>query len=219
MSILEVLFTYWPLFLQGLAITMMYSLISVLIGTLLGAIIAMLRFKNNKILNVIIVSYINVIRGTPLYLQLLFFYIGVPMAIPAISGLPDDAFIITALVINSSAYVSEIIRAGINSVDKGQKEAAISLGMSERNCMNKIILPQAIKNIIPALGNEYIMMVKETSIASTLAVSELMYTRVILQNHFLFIQPLIIIAAIYFIVTYLLSKLVSLIELKLSVSD
>lgn len=128
--------------------------------------------------------------------------------------------VVISLIINSSAYVSEIIRSGIQAVDKGQTEAAKSLGMSNRNMMLKIILPQAIKNILPALGNEFIMMIKETSLASVLFINELMYTRTLLMStKFLSWQPLFIIAIIYFIVTYSLSKVVGYMEKRLSVSD
>ena len=128
-------------------------------------------------------------------------------------------YVILALVLNSSAYVSEIIRGGINAVDKGQTEAARSLGMTAKHTMTKIILPQAIKNILPALANEYIAMIKETSLAGTFMLYELMYTRTLLANKFLVWQPLFIIAIIYLIMTLVLSYLVRLTEQRLSVSD
>ena len=124
-----------------------------------------------------------------------------------------------SLVLNSSAYVSEIIRGGILSVDHGQTEAARSLGMSSRNCMKKIVLPQAIKAILPSLCGEYISMVKETSLAGTFMMYELMYTRVILANKFLTWQPLFIIAAIYLIMTIVLTWLSGLLEKRLAESD
>ena len=124
-----------------------------------------------------------------------------------------------ALILNSSAYVSEIVRGGIQSVDKGQREAALSLGLSSAQCMTRIILPQAVKNILPALANEYIAMIKETSLAGTFMLYELMYTRTILANKFLSWQPLFIIAGIYLICTMALSFLVRLMERRLKVSD
>ena len=135
-------------------------------------------------------------------------------------NLPVYFYIVLSLIINSSAYVSEVIRAGIQAVDPGQKEAAKSLGMSNYNTMVRIIMPQAIKNILPALCNEFIMMIKETSLASTFFVNELMRTRIILQStYFLSWQPLFVIAFIYFVLTYVLSKGVHLLERRLSVSD
>ncbi len=220
-SIIDVFFQYYPLFFKGLGVTLMFALIAVTFGTLLGALIAMIQMKNNKITTILCKLYLTVIRGTPLLLQLWIVYFFLPMAFPAMNQMPfnKEISVLLALIINSSAYVSEIIRGGIQAVDKGQTEAARSLGMSSKNCMRRIILPQAIKNILPSLGNEYIMMVKETSLASVIAVGEIMYVKVILANKFLFYQPLIIIAIIYLIVTLLLSYLVSLLEKRLAVSD
>jgi ABC-type amino acid transport system permease subunit len=141
---------------------------------------------------------------------------------PAIKALdlPVYFYITLSLVINSSAYIAEIIRSGIQAVDKGQTEAAKSLGMSNFNVMIRIIMPQAIKNILPALGNEFIMMIKETSLASTFYINELMKTRIVLQStYFLTWQPLFVIAIIYYVLTSLLSKAVSLLERRLAVSD
>ena len=130
------------------------------------------------------------------------------------------ASVIIALIINSSAYVSEIIRGGILSVDKGQWEAAKSLGMSNHNMMLKIIFPQAIKNILPSLGNEFVMMVKETSLASTFYVGELMSVNNVLKaTTYRAIEPLVIVGFIYFVVTYSLSKLIKYMERRMSVSD
>lgn len=124
------------------------------------------------------------------------------------------------MIINSSAYVAEIIRSGIQSVDKGQREAAKSLGMSNVHMMTKIIIPQAIKNILPALGNEFVMMIKETSLASTFYIGELMTVNSVIKSAtYKSIEPLVIVGLIYFIVTYSLSKLIKYMEGKLSVSD
>ena len=128
--------------------------------------------------------------------------------------------VIIALIINSSAYVAEIIRSGIQSVDKGQREAAKSLGMSNVHMMTKIIIPQAVKNILPALGNEFVMMIKETSLASTFYIGELMTVNSVIKSAtYKSIEPLVIVGLIYFIVTYSLSKLIKYMEGKLSVSD
>ena len=134
--------------------------------------------------------------------------------------MPMIVSVIIALIINSSAYVAEIIRSGIQSVDKGQREAAKSLGMSNVHMMTKIIIPQAIKNILPALGNEFVMMIKETSLASTFYIGELMTVNSVIKSAtYKSIEPLVIVGLIYFIVTYSLSKLIKYMEGKLSVSD
>ena len=146
-------------------------------------------------------------------------YFFIPMAIPALNSIDKVYYVMLALILNSSAYVAEIIRGGINSVDKGQTEAARSLGMTASHTMFRIVFPQAIKNILPSLGNEYIAMIKETSLAGTFMLYELMYTRTLLANKFLVWQPLFIIAGIYLIVTLVLSAIVKKMERKLSVSD
>ena len=218
-SIFEVFFEYWPIFLKGLAGTLKYAFIAVSLGTILGALVAMLSLSKNKILSGIATVYVNVLRGTPLLVQMYISYYFLPMAFPILNNIDVVYFVLLALVLNSSAYVGEIIRGGINSVDKGQVEAARSLGMTASHTMSKIVLPQAIKNILPALGNEYIAMIKETSLAGTFMLYELMYTRTLLANKYLIWQPLFIIAGIYLVVTLLLSFLVSLLEKRLRVSE
>lgn len=208
----------WPQFLQGLFITLGLAFITVLFGTLLGGVLALIKLSNHKIVQALSNAYIELVRGTPLLLQLWLF-------VAIFSSLTDGKMpmivsVIIALIINSSAYVSEIIRGGILSVDKGQWEAAKSLGMSNQNMMIKIIFPQAIKNILPSLGNEFVMMVKETSLASTFYVGELMSVNNVLKaTTYRAIEPLVIVGLIYFVVTYSLSKLIKYMERRMSVSD
>ncbi|MCI5774154.1 MAG: amino acid ABC transporter permease [Erysipelotrichaceae bacterium] len=219
-TILEVFINNYQLFFQGLMGTLQLAFITVLFGTILGSLIAFIRLSNSKILNFIVGAYVEIIRGTPILVQLYIFYLFLPMTFSALSNVSEYWFVVGALIMNSSAYVSEIIRAGIQAVDHGQSEAARSLGMSKKNTMLRIVLPQAIKNILPALGNEFIMMIKETSLASVFFINELMCTQKILQSsQFLVWQPLFIVAAIYFVVTYGLNQLVKLLERRLSVSD
>ena len=207
------------MFLNGLLGTLKYAFIAVFFGSILGALIAMLHLSKNRILSSIASIYVEVLRGTPLLVQMYIAYFFMPIAIPALSFMSKEQCVILSLILNSSAYVSEIIRGGIQSVDSGQTEAARSLGMGSKNCMIKIILPQAIKNILPSLGNEYIAMIKETSLAGTFALYELMFTRTILANQFYTYQPLFIVAAIYLLCTLVLSKLVKTMERRLAVSD
>ena len=222
MEIFEVAYKYRALFIEGTIGTLQLALITVFFGMILGAVVAIFRMTKIKVLNFIAGIYVEIIRGTPLLVQLYIFYLFIPEMSPALKdlNLPVYFYIVLSLIINSSAYVSEVIRAGIQAVDPGQKEAAKSLGMSNYNTMVRIIMPQAIKNILPALCNEFIMMIKETSLASTFFVNELMRTRIILQStYFLSWQPLFVIAFIYFVLTYVLSKGVHLLERRLSVSD
>ena len=218
-SIIDVFLEYWPMFLKGALGTLRFAAIAVAGGTVLGTLIAILRLSNNKILNFISTIYVDVLRGTPLLVQMYISYFFLPMVIPALNNVDKEVTVLIALTMNSSAYVSEIIRGGINSVDIGQTEAARSLGMSASHTMTKIILPQAIKIILPSLANEYISMIKETSMAGTFMLYELMYTRTILANKYLSWQPLFIIAGIYLIMTLVLTNLVKFFERRMSVSD
>lgn len=218
-GILEVFIQYWPVFLQGALGTLKFAAIAVLGGTIIGTLVSMLHLSKNRILSLIAEVYVNVLRGTPLLVQMYIAYYFIPMVIPSLNSIDKIYYVLFALTLNSSAYVSEVIRAGINAVDKGQTEAARSLGMSAKNCMIKIVLPQAIKNILPSLANEYIAMIKETSLAGSFMIYELMYTRTLLANKYLVWQPLFIIAAVYLIMTLSLSWIVKLLEKRLSISD
>ena len=218
-GILEVFIQYWPVFLQGALGTLKFAAIAVLGGTVVGTLISILHLSKNRLLSGFAGVYVNVLRGTPLLVQMYISYFFIPMVLPALNSIDKIYYVLFALTLNSSAYVSEVIRGGINAVDEGQTEAARSLGMSAKNCMIRIILPQAIKNILPALANEYIAMIKETSLAGTFMCYELMYTRTLLANKYLVWQPLFIIAAIYLVMTLTLSWLVKVLEKRMSVSD
>ena len=208
---------YWPMFLKGLLVTLGLAFVTVLGGTLIGTLLAIIKLSHNVIIQKISNVYIEIIRGTPLLLQLWMF---VSIFAQINSEIPMIFSVIVALIINSSAYVAEIIRGGILAVDKGQWEAAKCLGMTNRNMMVKIIFPQAIKTILPSLGNEFIMMVKETSLASAFYIGELMSVNNIIKTATFFsLEPLTIAAIIYFVVTYSLSKVVKAFERRMSISD
>ena len=200
---------YWHLFLlEGLKNTLILTAISVAMGTELGALIALMRMSKSRILRFLSSLYIEVIRGTPILLQLYIFYFVLPNLVPFLK-LSQFMWVSIALCVNSAAYVSEVIRSGIQAVDKGQTEAARSLGLSESQTMLKIILPQAVRNILPALGNEFIMMLKETSLASTFFLYDLMTVcNVVKGAEYLTIEPMTIVAIIYLCMTYPLSKVV-----------
>lgn len=204
---------YAPLFWEGTLGTLWLSLIVVALGTLFGGLLAMIKMSKVKILSWLSSGYIEIVRGTPILLQLyLFVYGGAQLISYPIS---DTAWVILALIFNSSAYVAEVFRAGISAVDKGQFEASKSLGLSDKNMMIKVILPQAIKNILPALGNEFVTMIKETSLASIFFINSLMTTQSIVSSatHMKF-ETLIIVGIIYFILTFSLSKVISYFEKK-----
>ncbi|MBQ1692137.1 MAG: amino acid ABC transporter permease [Erysipelotrichaceae bacterium] len=192
-GIIEVFIEYWPMFLKGALGTLRYAAIAVAGGSILGALIAILRFK---IFDGIATIYVDVLRGTPLLVQMYIAYFFLPLVFPALNKVDKEVTVLIALTLNSSAYVSEIIRGGINSVDIGQTEAARSLGLSAKNTM-----------------------IKETSMAGTFMLYELMYTRTLLANKYLAWQPLFIIAGIYLVMTLVLTNLVKLFERRMSVSD
>ena len=205
-------------FFNGLKGTIGLSLIIVLFGTVLGTLVAILRLTRCKPLYALTSLYIEILRGTPSLLQLYFFWLILPKLIHI--RLSDTLCIVVALIVNSSAYVAEIIRAGIQAVDKGQMEAARSLGMTNAHAMRYIILPQAIRNILPALGNEFIVMIKETSLASVFFVGELMTSYKTVQSAtFLAIPALTIVGIIYFVLTFCLTKLLKLLERRMNSRD
>ncbi|MBQ4611578.1 MAG: amino acid ABC transporter permease [Clostridia bacterium] len=211
---------YWDVFLiKGLSVTISLSVIAVFFGAILGALLALGKMSRFKLLRGLITAFIEIIRGTPILLQLYLFYFILPMALPALN-IETYPSIAIALVVNSSAYVSEVIRSGIQAVDKGQTEAARSLGLNKTQTMIKVVLPQAVKNILPALGNEFIMIIKETSLASTFFVGDLMTSYLTVRGAtFLAIESLFIVGVIYFVLTFVLSKLVGIYENKLKSAE
>jgi len=217
-SIIKIWAKYYQVFLDGLVGTLQLALITVLLGTLLGTVVALLRMTRFRPLNAVTGAYIEVLRGTPILLQLYFFWLLLPKLLGV--NLSEKFCVTVALIINSSSYVAEIIRAGIEAVDKGQAEAAKSLGLSDFNMMRRIILPQALKNILPALGNEFIVMVKETSLASVFFVGELMTAyKTVQSTTFLSIPSLTIVGIIYFVLTFAMSKGLQVFERRLKASD
>ncbi|KZL91545.1 amino acid ABC transporter permease [Clostridium magnum] len=208
---------YYLFFIDGVRFTILLAFFTVLIGSVLGILLALMRLSNKKILNVISAAYIEFIRGTPILVQLYIVFYGLPNIGVT---LPDTVAGIIALSVNSAAYIAEIVRAGIQAVDKGQMEAARSIGMSHTMGMRFIIIPQAIKNILPALGNEFITVIKESSIASIIGIHELMYNAdTVRGNIFRPFEPLIVAAFMYFILTFSLSKLVGAFERRMKTSD
>ena len=217
-SIVKIWAKYDYVFLNGLWGTLWLAFVTVLFGTILGTLVALLRLSRCKVFQALTGSYIEVLRGTPILLQLYFFWLLLPKVLPF--KVSDTACIIVALVINSSSYVAEVIRAGIQAVDKGQMEAAKSLGLSNKNAMRYVILPQAVKNILPALGNEFVVMVKETSLASVFFVGELMTSyKTVQSTTFLAIPSLTIVGIIYFILNFILTKILKVVERRLQASD
>lgn len=208
-------------YIEGFKMTLLISLFAVFVGVLLGLIIAVMKYTSARkkglwLIKFVADLYIGIIRGTPVYVQMLIIYY-------IIFTSRDASPIVAAVIcfgINSSAYVAEIIRAGIEAVDKGQTEAGRSLGLSGVTTMMYIVLPQAVKNILPALGNEFIVLIKETSIVGTIAVMDVTKAA---QNvgaaTYDLLPPLIIAAIMYFVVVMILTKLLAIFERRLAQSD
>ena len=214
---------YMPYYFEGIKYTLLISFVAVLFGAVFGSLLFYMKSSNFHIwkikpLKIIAVAYIEIIRGTPMILQIFIVYAGAePFFGMDLSAL-QAAFV--AIALNSAAYVSEIVRAGIDAVDKGQMEAARSLGMKNSTAMMLIVVPQAVRNILPAIGNEFVAVIKESSMASVVGVGELMYAAKIVQGStYRSLEPLIVAAGFYFILTFTLGRVISLIERRMKVSD
>ena len=214
---------YSSFFAQGVVNTLIIAAFSVLLGTILGTLMATMRMGKILPLKWLAVAYIEFIRGTPLMVQLMFIFYGLPMIgvkIPDISWIPNFSRFaagIVAMSMNSCAYVAEVIRSGIQAVDYGQTEAARSVGFSSGEAMRLVVLPQAIRNILPALGNEFVTVIKESSIVSVIGIADLMFrTNDVIALSYKSLECLAVAALIYFVLTFISSRIVSLAERKLS---
>lgn len=217
MNTFEFFWKYRDYYLKGVQFTLLISAMGVFFGFILGLIISLVRMSSMSILKFIATSYIEIMRGTPMLVQL--FIIHYSLAAFDIKFTPIQSGILT-LSLNSAAYLAEIFRAGIQGVDRGQLEAARSLGMPHKKAMRHIILPQAFKGVLPAIGNEFVVIIKESSIVSFIGVMDIMYQAQILRGStFAPLNPLLVAAIIYFIMTFVLSKLLGVWERKLSESD
>jgi len=228
---LEVLGNYYthlvkafPFLMKGAGLTIQITAMSVFFGTIIGLIIGLGRLSPKKILSKMSAVYVDVIRGTPLLVQVLIIYFAVPGLMSDILDSPVRFNRITAAVvacsINSGAYVAEIFRAGIQSIERGQMEAARSLGMSRTQAMRYIILPQAFKRVVPPLGNEFIALMKDTSILSVIGVEELLrkgqlYIAATYQSSPIYVG----VALVYLVLTLTVSRWVSYTERRLGVKN
>ena len=203
---------YGVYFLQALGYTLLLAVISVLLAVIPALLLAFMRLSKNKFVRGISGAYIAIFRSTPLLVQLSIIYFGLFGAI----SIPR----LVALALNSSAYVAEIFRAGILAVDAGQTEAARSLGLSATQAMKLVVLPQAIKNVLPALGNEVVTMVKESSICSTLGMVELMFAaKTVATSTYISLAPYVLAALMYFCITYPAGKAIEALERRMRRGD
>ena len=226
-SLLDVFSKYSGMFGQGVVLTILLSIGTVFCSTIFGSLMAFMKISNNKILKAISTVYVEFIRGTPLLVQIYLVFYGLPMLginLPTFTVFGNDfsRFFsgLLALVINSTAYVCEIVRGGILSIDGGQDEAARSIGFNSRQSMLYIIFPQAFKNILPSLGNEFVSIIKESSQVSVIGLAELMYiTNTIRGISYKSFEPLIIVSLLYFVLTFVISNVIKTLEKRMAVSN
>jgi arginine/lysine/histidine transport system permease protein len=207
-----------PFILEGVLVTLKIVAFAALLGFALGIILALFKIGRIKLLTWFADAYTSVFRGTPLVLQLMIIYFGLPQII----GFEIEAFpaAVIAFGLNSAAYISEIIRAGILAVDKGQREAAMALGVPYRSMMRDIILPQALKNILPALMNEFITLTKESAVVTVIGAMDIMRRAYIVGGEkYAFFEPLLIAGLIYYILVMILTLLGKAVEGRMRKSD
>ena len=214
---------YYLSYIQGAGVTILISFMALLFGFIVGLVACVCKISNKSVLKWIANVYIEVIRDTPLLVQVMIKAYGFPMILgvkyPTMFGY-DDTFTaaVMAMILNSGAYIAEILRSGISSVDKGQMEASRSLGLTYLQSMRYIIVPQAVKNILPALANEFISLVKESAIVAFVGVTDIMFVAISVKNStYNGFGPYLFAALIYFVITFTLSKLVGLLEKKMTV--
>ncbi|MEG1441452.1 MAG: amino acid ABC transporter permease [Oscillospiraceae bacterium] len=206
----------WKQILSGLGVTVQITFVAILIGTVLGFILAFMKMSKSKWLSVPANIYIEIIRGTPTTVQLLITY----FVILGPFGVDKIIVAMIAFGLNSAAYISEIVRGGVTSIDIGQVEAGRSLGLSKFKTTMKIVLPQAIKLIIPTYTNEFIVLLKETSIVGYIAIGDLTKMATVIQSRtYNAYFPLITAAVIYFVMTFTLAKIFGYLERRLNKSD
>ena len=210
--------------LKAAGMSVEIAVCSVIIGTILGILSAVCKISRNKLLRGIATAYVEIIRGTPMLLQVLFLFLGFPTLYRLLTGSglsPNPVTIgIIAMSINSGAYSTELIRSAINAIDKGQWEAGMALGLSKGDVMKKIILPQAFKRIVPPMVNEFIVLIKDSSLISTIGGIELLKSAQILgARYYNYLVPLIAASVMYLIMTLTISFFANKLERRLSESD
>ena len=226
--IMKIVETNWPMFLRGAGVTLLIALTGTIIGAIIGLLAGVIRTipmpergaKKSflKIINIILSIYIEFFRGTPMIVQAMVIYYGSAAAFgwqmnPIIAG-------IVIVSINTGAYMAEIVRGGIISVDQGQYEAAQAIGMNHIQTMNHVVLPQVIRNILPATGNHFIINIKDTAVLSVISIAELFFqTKTVAGNNFRYFEAFFIVSIIYFVLTYTVTLILRAFERKLDGPD
>ena len=224
----EKAFEYWQLFLQGVVCTISLSALTVFFGFILALVIATCRMGRSSILRAVSTAYVELFRATPMVVQVFLIFYVVFDGVKVLPGFKLFGFIrfdrffpaVVALALNSGAYLCEIIRSGLQSVDGGQTEAARSLGLTQKQNLRFIILPQAVKNILPAIANEFVVIIKESAITYTIGVQDIMSAvNAVKGATFIIIEPLLVATAIYFCLCFPTSKVIAYFERRMSRGD
>lgn len=212
---------YSNFFINGLGNTLLLSFFAVLCGVILGFVVAMGRMGRIHVFKWLCTAYVEVLRATPLLVQVMIFYYGTNSIGLKFENSNFNAFFwgLVAVGLNSAAYMSEVIRSGIGAVDPGQMEAARAIGMTHGKAMRYIVLPQAVRNILPAMANEFVTIIKETSVLTMVGIHEIMFrTGDVASITFRYVEPYVIAAIMYFVIVFPLSKLVAAFERRMSKS-
>jgi len=223
-AIFDIAVSNWPMFLRGALATLEISIISTILGTMLGLIIGIIRTIPQpergvkkillKIINGLLSVYIEIFRGTPMIVQAMIIYYGVAQAYGIDMNRTFAAILI--VTINTGAYMSEIVRGGILSIDKGQYEASQSIGMTHFQTMLSVVLPQVIRNILPATGNEFVINIKDTSVLNVISVTELFFaTKSVAGVNYMYMETFIVAAMIYLVMTFSVTRILRFIERKM----
>ncbi|SFG48818.1 amino acid ABC transporter permease [Sporolactobacillus nakayamae] len=212
---IDIIREYLPFLASGTLFTIGFSLAGIVFGTILGLLVCFGKMLNNKVLSAPFVCYITFFRGTPLFVQILLIHFGV---VPAIFGQSNGIISgIVALSLNEAAYIAEVFRAGIQSIDEGQTEAARSLGMNRLQAMRYVVLPQAVHRVLPPMGNEFISLIKDSSLLAAIAAPELTYwAQAMGAQYAITWTPYLAISFIYLILTLTMSFLVNRLERRMA---
>lgn len=224
----KLLSEYWVLFLQGAGYTMLMALIGTVAGFMIGALVALVRTVPllptdppgktvfMRVVNTVLTAYVEIIRGTPMMVQALIIHYSLFARI----GMPSLLSAIIIISFNTGAYMAEIVRGGIISVDRGQMEGAQAIGMTHFQTMRLVVMPQAVRNIMPSIGNEFVVNIKDSSVLSVISITELMFLATSAGGtYFQFVPAYVICASVYFVLTYTVTRLLRLAEKKMDGKD
>jgi polar amino acid transport system permease protein len=209
-----------PYILGGIPITIVVSIFSITLAVIFAVFGALGRLSTRAAVYAVATLYISLVRGTPLIVQILFIYLALPQIIPASAGIPVIMLAVFALAFNYGAYMTEIFRAGIQAIPRGQIEASAALGMTESQTMRRVILPQAVRIVIPAIGNEFIAMIKDSALVSIIGVQELLWrAQRVGQSNFRSLETLLLAALVYWILTIAFTIVQDRLEKRMAESD